>query len=71
MKLPLHQCRIMNASFSTAHTLLLVEGGYILTLGSNSFGQRGVGHCSPLPTVTLVESMKDRYIIVSFVYLSI
>uniref|UniRef100_A0A1B0G2Z6 non-specific serine/threonine protein kinase n=1 Tax=Glossina morsitans morsitans TaxID=37546 RepID=A0A1B0G2Z6_GLOMM len=49
--------------FSTAHTLLLIEGGYILTLGSNSFGQRGVGHCSPLPTVTLVESMKDRYII--------
>uniref|UniRef100_A0A1A9ZWR9 non-specific serine/threonine protein kinase n=1 Tax=Glossina pallidipes TaxID=7398 RepID=A0A1A9ZWR9_GLOPL len=62
MKLPLHQCRIMNASFSTAHTVLLIEGGYILTLGSNSFGQRGAGHCSPLPTVTLVESMKDRYI---------
>ncbi|XP_037892563.1 serine/threonine-protein kinase Nek8 [Glossina fuscipes] len=62
MKLPLPRRCIMDASFSTAHTLLLVEGGYILTLGSNSFGQRGTGHCSPLPIVTLVESMKDRYI---------
>uniref|UniRef100_A0A1A9X1P6 Uncharacterized protein n=1 Tax=Glossina brevipalpis TaxID=37001 RepID=A0A1A9X1P6_9MUSC len=52
----------MEASFSTTHTLLLVEGGYILTLGCNSSGQRGVGHCRPLPIVTLVESIQNRYL---------
>lgn len=56
----------MDASFSSNHTIVLVEGGYVFTLGSNSAGQRGVGNCSNiLDTATLVELVKDRYITVN------
>ncbi|XP_019892346.2 serine/threonine-protein kinase Nek8 [Musca domestica] len=55
--------KIVDVSFSSNHTIVLVEGGYVFTLGSNSAGQRGVGNCSNiLDTATLVELVKDRYI---------
>ncbi|XP_013107737.2 serine/threonine-protein kinase Nek8 [Stomoxys calcitrans] len=55
--------RILEASFSSTHTMILAEGGYVFTMGSNSAGQRGVGHCNnTLEAITMVEFIKDRYI---------
>lgn len=55
----------MEANFSATLSIFLVEGGYVFTMGSNASGQRGVGHCNGvLETVSLVESIKDRYIVV-------
>ncbi|KAI8118222.1 hypothetical protein FF38_08544 [Lucilia cuprina] len=55
---------ILEANFSSTLSIFLVEGGYVFTMGSNVAGQRGVGHCNNvLESVSLVESIKDRYIV--------
>lgn len=43
-----------------------MEGGYVVTLGKNDHGQRGLGHCRLTENATIVTGIKDRYITVIF-----
>lgn len=56
----------MKASFSFTHSVFLVEGGYVYTMGRNKEGQRGIRHCKPVEQPTLVEAIRARYIVVSY-----
>lgn len=49
---------------SSTHSVFLVEGGYVFTMGRNSEGQRGLGHCSTVESPTLVDFIRDRFITV-------
>ncbi|XP_054725960.1 serine/threonine-protein kinase Nek8 [Anastrepha obliqua] len=55
--------KIVDASFSSMHTVLLVESGRIYTMGRNAEGQLGVGHTSEVDRPTLVEFIKHRAIV--------
>ncbi|XP_037947349.1 serine/threonine-protein kinase Nek8 [Teleopsis dalmanni] len=55
--------KIVDVCFSSTHTILLVEGGYVFTMGHNSDGQRGVGHCNIVEYPSFVEFMKERFIV--------
>lgn len=55
----------MKASFSFTHSVFLIEGGYVYTMGRNKEGQRGIRHCNPVDHPTLVETIRARYIVVS------
>ncbi|KAH8414582.1 hypothetical protein KR215_009358 [Drosophila sulfurigaster] len=55
--------KVLKASFSSSHSVFLVEGGYVYTMGRNKEGQRGIRHCNAVEQPTLVESMRARYIV--------
>lgn len=59
--------KIKDISISTNHSVILLEGGYVLTLGSNSEGQRGIGDNSNdnILKSTLVGAIKSKHILVS------
>ena len=44
---------MIDLSVSINHTALLIEGGYVVTLGSNVHGQRGLGN--KLSVITLIS----------------
>lgn len=49
-------------------TAFLMLGGYVLTIGRNAEGQRGLGHCDDVaPGATLVTRIQDKYIMVCVV----
>lgn len=54
--------KIVDVSVSTNHAAFLIEGGYLISTGSNEYGQRGVGHCNPIAVPTMVTGIKDRFI---------
>lgn len=54
--------RVLDIAVSTNHSIFLIEGGYVLTIGKNVNGQRGVGHCNYIASPTLVTGIKDKYI---------
>lgn len=51
-----------NVSLGANYSAFIVEGGYVLTLGDNTHGQRGLGHTSRVIQPTLVTGIKERYI---------
>lgn len=51
-------------SLGANYCAFIVEGGYVLTLGENTYGQRGLGHTSRVNQPTLVTGIKERYITV-------
>lgn len=53
---------MLDIAVSTNHSIFLIEGGYVLTLGKNTNGQRGLGHCNYIGVPTLVTGIKDKYI---------
>ncbi|KAL7728211.1 hypothetical protein ACLKA6_005628 [Drosophila palustris] len=55
--------KVLKASFSSTHSVFIVEGGYVFTMGRNKEGQRGIRHCNPVEQPTLVETMRARYIV--------
>lgn len=55
---------MLKACFSSTHSVFIVEGGYVFTMGRNKEGQRGIRHCNPVEQPTLVEAMRARYIVV-------
>lgn len=55
----------MKACFSFTHSVFIIEGGYVYTMGRNKEGQRGIRHCNPVEQPTLVEAIRARYIVVS------
>ncbi|EDV44008.1 uncharacterized protein Dana_GF18771 [Drosophila ananassae] len=55
--------KVVKACFSSTHSVFLVEGGYVYTMGRNAEGQRGIRHCNAMDNPTMVESIKARYIV--------
>ncbi|CAD6991970.1 unnamed protein product [Ceratitis capitata] len=55
--------RIIEASFSSMHTVLLVEKGLIYTMGRNIEGQLGAGHTNCVEQPILVDFIKHRTIV--------
>ncbi|KAH8278577.1 hypothetical protein KR018_005440 [Drosophila ironensis] len=55
--------KVVQACFSSTHSVFLVEGGYVYTMGRNAEGQRGIRHCNSVDHPTLVEAIKARYIV--------
>ncbi|XP_017488086.1 PREDICTED: serine/threonine-protein kinase Nek8-like, partial [Rhagoletis zephyria] len=55
--------KIIEASFSSMHTVLLLEGGWIYTMGRNSEGQLGIGHTGEMDRPMMVEFVKHRNIV--------
>ncbi|XP_052837245.1 serine/threonine-protein kinase Nek8 isoform X1 [Drosophila gunungcola] len=55
--------KVIQACFSSTHSVFLVEGGYVYTMGRNAEGQRGIRHCNSVDHPTLVDSVKARYIV--------
>lgn len=49
-------------TISAHHSVFLIDGGYVLTMGKNASGQRGLGHCNFVATPTLVTGIKDKFI---------
>jgi NIMA (never in mitosis gene a)-related kinase 8 len=54
--------KVVSVSISEGHSTVLLEGGYVVTLGDNSYGQRGVGDCEPLAEPSLVTAVNNRFI---------
>ncbi len=54
--------KVLDVAVSTNHSIFLIEGGYVLTIGRNANGQRGLGHCDAIGIPTLVTGIKDKYI---------
>uniref|UniRef100_A0A182N9H3 non-specific serine/threonine protein kinase n=1 Tax=Anopheles dirus TaxID=7168 RepID=A0A182N9H3_9DIPT len=54
--------KIVGVSVSDTHAAFLIEGGYLVTLGDNSSGQRGVGHRCELLQPTIVPHLQSRYV---------
>lgn len=64
--MPCFKKKVLDFSVSDNHSAFIIEGGYVITLGSNSEGQSGLGHNKPsqfLPTV--VKKVADKIITVS------
>ncbi|XP_068153603.1 serine/threonine-protein kinase Nek8 [Drosophila tropicalis] len=55
--------KVIRACFSSTHSVFVVEGGYVYTMGRNSEGQRGLRHCNLVEQPTMVESIRSRYIV--------
>ncbi|XP_034128288.1 serine/threonine-protein kinase Nek8 [Drosophila guanche] len=55
--------KVLKASFSSTHSVFLLEGGYVYTMGRNTEGQRGIRHCNQVDQPTLVEAVRSRYIV--------
>ncbi|XP_049542781.1 serine/threonine-protein kinase Nek8 [Anopheles darlingi] len=55
--------KILAVSVAEMHAAFLVEGGYLVTLGDNRYGQRGVEHRSELLQSTIVRQLESRYIV--------
>ncbi|XP_055923488.1 serine/threonine-protein kinase Nek8 [Eupeodes corollae] len=55
--------KVIGLDLSSTHSVFLIEGGYVLTMGRNSEGQRGLGHCNPVDFPTFVPGIKDKYIL--------
>ncbi|XP_030370353.1 serine/threonine-protein kinase Nek8 [Scaptodrosophila lebanonensis] len=55
--------KVLEACFSSTHSVFLVEGGYVYTMGRNTEGQRGLRHCNLVEQPTLVEAIRARYIV--------
>ncbi|XP_026851275.1 serine/threonine-protein kinase Nek8 [Drosophila persimilis] len=55
--------KVLKASFSSTHSVFLLEGGYVYTMGRNAEGQRGIRHCNSVDQPTLVEAIRARYIV--------
>lgn len=53
---------VLDIAVSANHSIFLIEGGYVLTIGKNANGQRGLGHCNCVDLPTLVTGIKDKYI---------
>ncbi|XP_058066393.1 serine/threonine-protein kinase Nek8 [Anopheles bellator] len=55
--------KILAVSVAETHAVFLVEGGYLVTLGDNSHGQRGAGHRYELLKPTIVPQLRSRCIV--------
>ncbi|KAH8375136.1 hypothetical protein KR200_006845 [Drosophila serrata] len=55
--------KVLQACFSSTHSVFLVEGGYVYTVGRNAEGQRGLRHCNSVDHPTLVDAIRARYIV--------
>uniref|UniRef100_A0A182PIQ4 non-specific serine/threonine protein kinase n=1 Tax=Anopheles epiroticus TaxID=199890 RepID=A0A182PIQ4_9DIPT len=54
---------IVAVSVADTHSAFLIEGGYLVTLGENSSGQRGAGHKCELAHPTIVRQLQSRYVV--------
>ena len=46
--------KIINIAMGREHTVFLTRNGNVFTIGRNSEGQRGLGHCRPCSDITLL-----------------
>uniref|UniRef100_A0A1B0CS11 non-specific serine/threonine protein kinase n=1 Tax=Lutzomyia longipalpis TaxID=7200 RepID=A0A1B0CS11_LUTLO len=56
--------KVTDLSVSEEHSAFILEGGYVITLGDNFYGQRGLGHnkCAP-EAANLVTGIKSKFIV--------
>lgn len=54
--------KVLDVAVAVSHSIFLLEGGYVVTLGKNTNGQRGNGHCNYISEPTLVTGIKDKFI---------
>ncbi|XP_058828425.1 serine/threonine-protein kinase Nek8 [Topomyia yanbarensis] len=54
--------RIVGVSISQSWVAFLIEGGYVVTSGDNSNGQRGLGHTNQHVEPSVLKSMTSRFI---------
>lgn len=64
--MPCFKKKVLDFSVSENHSAFIIEGGYVITMGSNSEGQSGLGHIKPTQFLpTFVRKIADKYITVS------
>lgn len=57
---------IVNFSVGANHSAFLTSSGYLITMGKNDEGQRGLGHTKLIVEPTIVKLISDKFITVSF-----
>uniref|UniRef100_A0A182M7K9 non-specific serine/threonine protein kinase n=1 Tax=Anopheles culicifacies TaxID=139723 RepID=A0A182M7K9_9DIPT len=64
---PIHldakRSKILAVSVADTHAAFLIEGGFLITMGDNTSGQRGVGHKCELLQPTIVHELQSRYVL--------
>ncbi|CAO1402354.1 unnamed protein product [Diamesa serratosioi] len=62
-KIPCFKKRVLDFSVSDNHSAFIIEGGYVITIGSNSEGQSGLGHNKQSELIPkTVTKIADKYI---------
>ncbi|XP_053663581.1 serine/threonine-protein kinase Nek8 [Anopheles marshallii] len=55
--------KIIAVSVADTHAAFLLEGGFLITLGDNTSGQRGAGHKCELLQPSIVRELQSRYVL--------
>ncbi|GAB0091038.1 serine/threonine-protein kinase Nek8 [Sergentomyia squamirostris] len=56
--------KVVDLSVAEDHSAFILEGGYVITLGDNVYGQRGLGHARcPPESPNLVTGIKSKFIV--------
>uniref|UniRef100_A0A182Y841 non-specific serine/threonine protein kinase n=1 Tax=Anopheles stephensi TaxID=30069 RepID=A0A182Y841_ANOST len=63
IQLDANRPKIVAVSVADTHAAFLIEGGFLITLGDNASGQRGVGHKCELLQPTIVRQLQARYVL--------
>ncbi|XP_050073943.1 serine/threonine-protein kinase Nek8 [Anopheles maculipalpis] len=63
IQLDANRPKIVSVSVAETHAAFLIEGGFLVTLGDNTNGQRGVGHKCELPQPSIVRQLQTRYVL--------
>ncbi|CAD7092523.1 unnamed protein product [Hermetia illucens] len=54
--------KVIDISLASSHSAFLIDGGYVVTMGNNADGQRGLGHCKAVKGPTIVTGIIHKTI---------
>ncbi|XP_052895626.1 serine/threonine-protein kinase Nek8 [Anopheles moucheti] len=63
IQLDAKRSKIIAVSVADTHSAFLLEGGFLITLGDNTSGQRGAGHKCELLQPSIVRELQSRYVL--------